>query len=54
MEMGLAKLGRLWGLGWSGAWHRWGRFGAGLDQAQLRPCLGPDEREPRHSLGLAA
>ena len=60
---------RLWGLGWRRTRHSWGCFwawagvgpgtdgadlGPGLEQAQLRPCLGPDEREPRHSLCLGA
>ena len=69
LEGGLAHLELLWGLGWRWALQSWGGFGAwagvgpgtdgadlgpGLEQAQLRPCLGPDEREPRHSLCLGA
>ena len=69
LEGGLAHLELLRGLGWRWALHSWGGFGAwagggpgtdgadlgpALDHEQLRPCLGPDEREPRHSLGLGA
>ena len=41
LEMGLAKLGRLWGLGWSGAWHRWGRFGARAGAGTVEALSGP-------------
>ena len=41
LEMGLAQLGRLWGLGWSGAWHRWGRFGARAGPGTVEALSGP-------------
>ena len=41
LEMGLAQLGWLWGLGWSGAWHRWGRFGARAGAGTVEALSGP-------------
>ena len=53
MEMGLAQLGLLWGLGRRGAWHRWGWFGA---QTKANPsktsASGPRIEEDQTHLGL--
>ena len=57
MEEKQAQLGLCWGPGW----RRTSAVGAALGGpelerglAQLRPPLGPDQREPRHSPGFGA
>ena len=41
MEEDQAQLGLLLGLGWSGAWHRWGRFGARAGAGTVEALSGP-------------